>query len=78
MKKISKLKRNLRKAPLEYYVAFSIALVIIFSVVMIILFCKYSQIPDTLCTCFYGTFGGELLVCALIKIFKLKDNGGDE
>ncbi len=27
---------------------------------------------DTLTTCFFGVFGGEVLMCALIKIFKLR------
>jgi hypothetical protein len=35
---------------------------------------------DTLTTCVYGFFGGEIVTCALIKIFKLKGdtNNGNE
>lgn len=31
-------------------------------------------INDTLTTCFFGVFGGEILTCALIKIYKLKES----
>jgi len=35
-------------------------------------------IPDVLITCFYGLFGGEIVVCGLIKIFKLKYENKEE
>lgn len=57
---------------LAKYVIFSLAMVIIFTIVMIILFCKYQMIPSDLIPWFFGIFGGEVLTCAMIKMFKLK------
>ena len=57
---------------LTLYVVFSFAVVIIYSIVELILSTKYQVSHDTLTTCVYGLFGGEVVCCALIKIFKLK------
>lgn len=70
MKKISKL---------ALYVIFSLTTLLIFTVVSIILTFKTGYTMDTLTTCFFAVFGGEVLMCALIKIFKLKgDNNNDQ
>lgn len=63
---------------LKYFVGFSIGMCILFTIVMIIVFCLFETIPDTLCTCFYATFGGECLSCALIKVFNLRSKNNDE
>lgn len=60
---------------LTKYVVLSIALLLIYSVAEFIFAVTTGQSHDTLTTCFYACFGGEILSCALIKIFKLK--GGD-
>ena len=60
---------------LTKYVVFSISIVILYSIVDIVLQCYGVTLSDTLTTCVYGFFGGEVVVCALIKIFKLKDDG---
>ena len=57
---------------LTLYVIFSFTVVIIYSIVELILSTKYQISHDTLTTCVYGLFGGEVVCCALIKIFKLK------
>lgn len=57
---------------LTKYVIFSIAMLIVFTICMVVLFCIYQTIPETLVTCFFACFGGEVLTCGLIKIFKLK------
>lgn len=60
---------------LAKFVIFSLTSVIIFTIVMIILFWKFQSIPDVLVTCFFAVFGGEVLSCALIKMFKIKSEG---
>jgi len=57
---------------LTKYVVLSIALLLIYSVAEFIFAVTTGQSHDTLTTCFYACFGGEILSCALIKIFKLK------
>lgn len=62
-KKVSKL---------DVYVVLCIASVFIFTIVNQVMLCFGITINDTLITCFYATFGGEMLSCALIKVLKLK------
>ena len=57
---------------LTCYVVFSILILIIYTIVEQILSTAFGISHDTLTTCFYAAFGGEILACALIKIFKLK------
>ncbi len=58
---------------LTVYVVFSILVLIIYTIVELILSTKFGSSHDTLTTCVYAAFGGEILACALIKIFKLKE-----
>lgn len=67
MKKIS---LKLQQIPLASYVVFSIAVLLIYTIISLILSCFGIQ-NDTLTTCIFGTFGGECLTCGIIKIFKL-------
>lgn len=61
---------------LDKYVIFSIVVLLIFTVAeMVTSF--YTGTHDTLTTALFATFGGEILSCALIKIFKLKDDKGE-
>lgn len=65
---------------LDLYVVFSIACMIAYTIVSQFIAVRTSMTMDTLTTCFFGFFGGEIVTCALIKIFKLKgkkDEGGD-
>lgn len=69
------LKRMLTKVEemkLSGYVVFSIATLLVYAIAEIALTCIFHEPHDTLTTCMFGTFGGEILSCALIKIFKLK------
>lgn len=61
------------KHSLTWYVIFSIAVLLIYAVLEFI----SPDSHDTLTTCMFACFGGEVLYCALIKIFKLTkgDNG---
>lgn len=63
---------------LTKYVVFSITLLLIFSVAEFVFAVKTGSTHDTLTTCIFACFGGEILSCALIKIFKLKEENRDE
>ena len=60
---------------LDKYVIFSISVLLIYTIVELILSTKTGISHDTVTTAFFSCFGGEILSCALIKVFKLKDNG---
>ena len=58
---------------LDKYVIFSIFLLLVYTVAEFFTSSVTGISHDTLTTCFYAAFGGEILSCALIKVFKLKD-----
>ena len=66
-----------RVSGLDKYVIFSLACLILFTAVMIPVQAITGTTQDTLITCFFAAFGGEVLACAMIKKFKLK-NGDTE
>ena len=63
-----------RPKALTLYVVFSISVLIIYTITEQVLTSIYGISHDTLTTCIFSAFGGEILACALIKIFKLKSN----
>lgn len=65
-------KSNKKMSALDKYVIFSFTCLIVFTVVMICVQTITGMMQDTLITCFFGAFGGELLLCAMIKRLKLK------
>lgn len=66
--------RHRKKAQsLTKYVVFSIVVIIIYTLAEFITTSITGVSHDTLTTCFYACFGGEILSCALIKIFKLRE-----
>jgi len=67
MKKIS---IKIQSMTLAGYVVFSIAVLLLYTIVSLILSCFGIQ-NDTLTTCFFACFGGECLTCGIIKVFKL-------
>lgn len=72
---IRKLHKSNKKklSALDKYVIFSFICLIVFStVVTIYQFKSDIEFSPTLITCFFSTFGGELLLCAMIKRLKLK------
>ena len=72
MQKIKSKFKNVRS--LDVYVTFSILSLIIYTIISQLLAINFGVILDTLTTCFFGFFGGEIVTCGLIKIFKLKDS----
>ena len=57
---------------LDIYVIFSIFVLLLYTIISQIVAIFYSVQLDTLTTCFFAAFGGEILSACLIKIFKLK------
>ena len=57
---------------LTVYVIFSIAVLLFYTAISLYLFYKTQMELNTLTTCVFTTFGGEILTCAVIKIFKLR------
>ena len=76
MKKLNKL----QQVPLSTYVAFSIAVLLIYTIVALVLSCFGIQ-NDTLTQSVFSCFGGECLFCCLIKLLKIhkevKTNRGE-
>lgn len=56
---------------LDKYVIFSIVQMLLYTITSLIILICTGYTYDTLTTCFFGFFGGEIVTCALIKIFKL-------
>ncbi len=63
---------------LDKYIIFSFTVMIIYTIVELIISSITTISHDTLTTCLYGAFGGELLLCAMIKRLKLKRGSQDE
>ena len=57
---------------LTKYVIFSIAVIIVYTIAEFIVSTIVNVHHEVLTGCVYGFFGGEIVLCALIKIFKLK------
>ena len=71
---IQKIKSKFKNIKaLDIYVTFSILSLVVYTIISQLLAIYYSVILDTLTTCFFGFFGGEIVTCGLIKIFKLRD-----
>lgn len=63
---------------LDKYVIFSFVMIIIFTVIALIYqFTTDNELSSTLIMSFYGVFGGELLMLAMIKRLKLKKGDTD-
>lgn len=75
---MKKESNNKKISALDKYVIFSISILLIFCIAEFITSSITGQTHDTLTTVFYACFGGEILSCALIKIFKLKEGNGNE
>ena len=71
-------KKKKKLSALDKYVIFSFTCLIIFTVIVILYQFKSDlEFSPTLITCFFSTFGGELLLCAMIKRLKLKNEAQD-
>lgn len=70
--KRNELLKEKKLSALDKYVIFSFSCLIVFTVVIICVQTITGMTQDTLTTCFFSAFGGELLLCAMIKRLKLK------
>lgn len=57
---------------LTRYVVFSIAICILYTIVEFTVSTMTGIHHEVLTGCVYGFFGGEIVLCGLIKIFKLR------
>lgn len=57
---------------LSKYVIFCIVCLLLYTMAEFIVSTLTGYSHDTLTTCVYAAFGGEFLLCALIKIFNIK------
>lgn len=74
-----KLEVKKKLSDLDKYVIFSFSNIIIFTIIALVYqFVTDNELSGTLITCFYGVFGGELLLLAMIKRLKLKKGDTDE
>lgn len=71
--KKEKLKKRIEDISLGSYVVFSISVILLYSIIEFLFSTITGISHDTLSTCLFALFGGEVLSCALIKIFKLKE-----
>lgn len=62
---------------LTKYVAFSIGVLIVYSISEMVISTMTGVSHDTLTTCVFSAFGGEILSCAIIKVFKLKEENNE-
>ena len=67
-----KAKRK-RMSGLDKYIIFSFAVLLIYTIAQTIVTLKTGVESETLTTCFFSVFGGEVLLCAIIKRLKLKN-----
>lgn len=72
IKRNGEAKKEKKLSALDKYLIFSFTCLIVFTVVIICVQTITGFTQDTLTTCFFGAFGGELLLCAMIKRLKLK------
>lgn len=63
---------------LDIYVIFSFILLLSYTVAEFITSSVTGISHDTLTTVFFAAFAGEVLSCALIKIFKLKEKDNED
>lgn len=68
---------------LDSYIIFSFTCIILYTISAYVVVIKTGQSLDVLTSLFFGVFGGEILLCALIKKLKLRsikkdldENGG--
>lgn len=69
---IERLQKKKKLPDLDKYIIFSFSVMIVYSFFEFVFTILTGVSHDTLTTCLYGAFGGELLLCALIKRLKLR------
>lgn len=76
IEQLQRLHSKKKKLPdLDKYIIFSFSVMLIYTVAEFIVSTITGTAHETLTVSLYGAFGGELLLCALIKRLKLKKEG---
>lgn len=76
---IEQLRGSPKLSALDKYVIFSLANIVIFTIIAIIYqWISGQELSSTLITCFFSCFGGELLLLAMIKRLKLRRGGNND
>lgn len=72
LQKVEKRRSKKHLATLDKYVIFSITTTLVYTIAEFVTSTITGISHDTLSTCVYGFFAGEIVVAGLIKIFKLR------
>lgn len=67
-----KIRRRSVTRSLTRYVVFSIAMLLIYTAIALYFLWLEKPLDSDLTTGVFGFFGGEIVMCGLIKLFKLK------
>ena len=65
-------RRSKTTRSLTRYVVFSITVLIIYTIISLVFIWLEKPLDSDLTTGIFGFFGGEVVMCALIKLLKLK------
>ena len=71
---IERLHKRKQLPDLDKYIIFSFGVMLLYTIIEFITSSITGVSHDTLTTCLFGAFGGELLLCAMIKRLKLRRN----
>ena len=69
---IERLQKKKRLNDLDKFIIFSFAVMIAYTLAEFTVSTITGISHDTLTTCLFAAFGGELLICAVIKKYKLR------
>lgn len=69
---IERLQKRKQLPDLDKYIIFSFVVMLLYTIIEFITSSITGVSHDTLTTCLFGAFGGELLLCAMIKRLKLR------
>lgn len=62
MKRTEEKKRK-KRSTLDKVLLFCAISILVFTIIMIVLFCIFQSVPDTLIVSFFGVFTGEGCIC---------------
>ena len=69
---IERLQKRKQLPDLDKYIIFSFVVMLVYTISELVLSTITGISHDTLTTCIFAAFGGELLMCAMIKRLKLR------
>lgn len=67
-------KRKKKPNTLDVVLIVCASMLVLFTISMIVLYCIFQSIPDTLVGCFFGAFGVETVNC--VMVYKTKQKTG--